>query len=209
MNDLLILRRIGTNEKYYILEALDLVSKKIKLVLYDKEKDNLIFDIIVTKELYNSSFEYLNYTKKLKYEDRSEDKELDLNDYIIHKFTEEKENLRSIKYTIKNIKTGQLFTPCCGRHKNHEEFKKWGKYVNDFDLDEYHGIEGYEILDGNEYDKYILSIDPRSMVLDLSLVNLFLIRELSDYVKDLFATTSDQVDIKISYKSGRIIEVKI
>lgn len=223
MNDLLILRRIGENKKYYIIDSLDLSTKKTKLVLYDKEKESLDLEIAVTKEIYNSCFDYIT-NKILKYEDKILESKneinginLELNDYIIHKFNEDIPNLRSIKYTIKNINTNQLFTPCCGRHKNHEEFKKWGQYITNLALEEYCNMEGYQIIDGNVYDRYILSmdllkdrsVDPQSMVLDLSLVNLFLIRELSDYVKDLFVTTSDQVDIKITYKSGRVIEVKL
>jgi len=209
MNDFLILRRIGKNINYYIIDTLDLSTKKTKLVLFDRETDSFNLKIPVSKEIYNSCLDYFS-DKELNYDDITPVKDFYLTDYIIHKFDEDEEiKLRSIQYTIKNIKTGELFTPYVGRHKHHEEFKKWGKYKNNFEIEEYSNIEGYQILDGNEFDKYILTINPHKMILDLSLVNLFLIRELADYVKDLFVTTSDQVDIKISYKSGRIIEVKL
>jgi hypothetical protein len=209
MEDFFIIRRIGINDTHYILDVLYFPSHRTKLRLYNIKTDS--FETTeITKDIYESFFDFYR-TKPiyLKYSERPSEKALNLEQYCTFRFDKSSDpKLKTMQYTIKDTITGALFSPCSGRHENHEEIMKWGNYINTFNLD---GVlcDGYQIFDHNLYDRFILKINPSEYDVDLTDISNFLIRELGEYLKDLLIGTSDEFSIKIEYKSGRVINVKL
>lgn len=196
----LILKRIGKNNEYYLLEVLNIPESKTELKLYERKNKNLV-------DLDYSKLSFVNFETGKKLTQFPSEKHIDLSKFKIHCFSNKSPELRNMTHTIKvdNV----LFTPCCGKTEDHENTKIWGKYINEFEIEDYGKIEGYMILDNNMFDKYIMNFSPQKYILNLNVKEDFLLKVLSDFIEDQFITTSDQVEIKITHKSGKEIIVNL
>lgn len=111
-------------------------------------------------------------------------------------------------YSMKENKS--VFIPCCGKHRDHETIKNsWGKYVNNFKLRDTLGkdpdilIEGYTVYDINEFDRYILKMEPGSLNLKYIGHSGVLLGELWDYLNSFALPREESSKLVLRYSSGR------
>lgn len=200
MDNFLILHRIGKNIDNYLLWVLDLTCKETKYISYCREKEIALSGVPILSD-------FVDYTTGIQL--TVEDVDLgsipaETDGCHIHRFDHNTSSrLRAINYSIIREDSKEIFVPCCGKHKDHDCFRYFAKYTNDYQIFDGVFIEGYFITDPAKFDSYIVKFDPSEIILDYTDNKDVLLRELRDYINDFFSASYKEVEIKITHPTGK------
>ena len=123
----LILKRIGKTSDYYLVDTLDIKNNKIDVRLYDRN-DSKFIDLDYSK----MEFKDLRTDETIDIDNLSE-KTIDLSDFKVLKFNYDSLKVRSLRYSFKKS-DGEIFVPCCGKHVDNDNFRHFGKYIDDYNI---------------------------------------------------------------------------
>lgn len=216
MTDFIIIERLAKTSRECLIHVLGIKDLIRKPAIYNLDT-GMIKPMLLSKEFLIKNFKEFGTEKDItssQLDSWLEMPEIPLLNFEINHFNpDEMPSIRTMTYTFLNKETGQLFTPCCGRHNDHEYIKDtWGTYKNDIEISPGVEIEGYIIRNKSKFDEHMtglkLSNHTSQNYIGIKYKDV-LTSEFRDYLQDYLSAEGEYPTLILRYPSGVEVSIKL